>query len=243
MCRAAPGRTFWIVLGALGLLTAMLTGRMLYGARSQLKQARAARSAGQRDLQVVHLRRAMAYYVPGNPWVDQATRQLASLAREAEKAGQPDAALRIWRALRSAILGLRGPGQPFADRLPTINQRILQLARQQVRVAARLTTPAGTNALRDRLANPEEPRPGWTALALLGFVLWVGGSLALIFSGCTSQTRIVPRRFWILLGLVAFSLALFWSGLARASVEPTPSWSPPQRRVTNAPQLGMLSLP
>lgn len=220
MCRAAPGRTFWIVLGALALLTALLMGRMLYGARSQLQQARSAGSTGRRDLQVIHLRRAMAYYAPGNPWVNQAARQLAGLAREAEAAGQRDEALEIWRALRSAILGLRGPGQPYANRLPTINDRIAQLTGQQARVATRLTTPAGAKALRSRLAHPEEPHQGWTALALLGLVLWIGASLLLIFGGCTSQAHVVPRRFWILLSLVAFSLTLLWSGLARASMEP-----------------------
>lgn len=201
-----------LIVAAVLLVLAGLTARMLLGARQELRRAAVAAKKHDTEARVRHLRRAMAYYLPGNPWVSQAHSRLLSLARETEAAGQPTAALAQYRELRSAILSLRGLTRPYSDSLPLINRRIALLA-----------TPVGggaDKALADkalkRLQAPPEPHPGWALLGVLGFCCWTLGAFAMLIFGLRRDAGLVSRHFWPLLGLVVAGLGLFGLGLGMA---------------------------
>lgn len=208
-----------LVLFTLGVLAAALVGRMFYGARGELGRAEQAASRGDLALERVHLRRALAYYFPGNPWVERATRRLLQRAEEAEVAGRPRRALRIWRELRGAILALRGVGQPLSEPLARANRRIAAL-RPMVTGDQRRSPSEDAAAQRAaqlrRLQHPEAPDRGWTAAAVVGFVLLVIGLLLFNFYGLSVDLRLLARRAWPLLALTGLGLALFLGGLANA---------------------------
>jgi len=202
MVRFREGRG--LVLAALLLVVAALVARMLVGAWLELDRAR--RATGPRD-RVLHLRRAMAYYIPGNPWVRQAHDRLLALAREAHRDGQRQLALEACRELRSAILSLRGATRPFARSLPELDRTIAHLAAgDDASLRARML---------DRLSHPPEPHAGWAWIGLLGFGLWVVGGVLLLLRGL--RPNLAPsRRFWPLLGVVLFGLLLFGIGMGAA---------------------------
>jgi hypothetical protein len=200
-----------VIAGVLLLLGALLVGRMLLGARGELGEARAARARGDRASETRHLRRAFAYYLPGNPWLRRAHDDLLALARAAEQRGEREAALHACLELRSAILSLRGISRPYTGTLPELDGRIARLMRAQP--GSRGPTEA---ALRERLARPPEPDPLWAGLGLLGFLGWTAGGFLLCAFGLRADTTRVGRRFWPLLGVVLAGQLLFWAGMARA---------------------------
>lgn len=211
--RSRKIQTRRLVISAALLVVAGLVVRMLGGAHTELKRADRAPS---QQAQIRHLRRAMAYYLPFNPWVRQAKERLLILARSARSRGDRDVALDAFRELRSAILSLRGISQPFAESLPELNQAIAQLASADPRAAKGLKTSSGKARLLHRLEHPRDPSPGWAALGTVGFLLWVGSAIALFLRGVKPDLALVGQRFWPLSASVALGLALFCLGMALA---------------------------
>ncbi|MFH1130813.1 MAG: hypothetical protein V1754_05720 [Pseudomonadota bacterium] len=204
------------VIAGFFLVLASLTARMLLGARTQLMNAKLASSQGDVEAAILHLRRAMAFYLPGNPWVSTAHEHLLKIARQAEKKGQPELALNAWRQLRSAILSLRGITTPFSESLPEINGRIATLAVKESTAAKFLKEPLGEKNLFSRLAEPPDPTPGWTVLGLFGFVIWVIGSFLLLLRGLHPDAKLIHFPFWACLAMVTCGLVLFCLGMGFA---------------------------
>jgi hypothetical protein len=195
-----------------------MVSRMLYGAHHHLGLAEKARSEGQWPQCRREYRRAMAYYLPGNPWMRRAKQGLVSLAKALEAKGDKDGSLAAWRDLRSAILMLRGPGQPYGDALPLVNAAILRLSRDRHERSARGKQPraSGSEVLRgQRLNAPPQPHPVFTGLGLLGFIVWVGGTFALIAVGLDRHGK-RQQRFWPVVGATAAGFLLFCLGMGLA---------------------------
>ena len=186
---------------------------MLLGARRELTAARVAAASGDSQGQALHLRRAMAYYLPGNPWVTEAHHQLRELARQAQVRGERARALRHWRELRGAVLRLRGLWRPYSDSLSEANRNIAALSQKGYAYGVRSADRA---RLLERLESPPEPRPLWTLVALFGFCLWVGGAMLLLFRGLRPDASVIWRRTWPLALVVALGFALFCAGLSLA---------------------------
>ena len=195
------------MVAAVLLILAGLTARMTLGARAELRLADAV--AG-RPMEAVHLRRAMAYYLPGNPYVAAAHRRLVALARGAEKDRRPAAALDTWRQLRSAILALRGLTRPYAETLPEANRRIAALSATGPR------SGLSVKAHRELLNHPKEPRPLWALLAVVGFVAWVGGAVWLLWGGLRPDGGRRCGAVLAPLALTVAGFAVFAVGLAVA---------------------------
>ncbi len=192
-----------LVAAGVLLLLAGLTARMLLLAQEEAALAHAAAGRGDAEAQARHLRRAMAHYLPGNPWVSRSCKELAQLAAIQEEKGGRAAALTSWRELRSAIMVLRtGFYQPFASELAAANARIAAIT-------------GGAPPL-ERLNRPPDPSPAWAALALAGFALWVGGAVLMLLRGLKPDLGLIGRLFWPLLGIVVVGWILFALGLAQA---------------------------
>jgi hypothetical protein len=199
------------------LVVCVLCGRMLLGARAELQRAELAVAADDARGARTHLRRALAYYLPGNPWHERAAATLARLAQAAEAKGQPMEALEHWRALRGAILRLRGLTRPLSAYLPRANRRIAALSARHPEAATALRQSSGQARHLRRLEQPEEPDPAWTATSLVGFVLFLGAAFALMLTGLDRRMRPQRARFWPLLLLTVVALGLLCVGLASAN--------------------------
>jgi hypothetical protein len=217
MVSAARSSRAWpLIAGALALILALLVARMLLGARAELR--RAAQATERSDSVAVdrHLRRAIAYYLPGNPWVSAAVRRLHARAR-ADGAGAATSLAR-WRALRGAILALRGATQPYAEVLDECNRRIATLTSVAALRdgALALRGRAGERALARRLARPDDPAALWTLIGLLGFIGWVLGASLLIARGLSAELAWLPRHGWPALAIMLLGMSAFIAGMALA---------------------------
>jgi len=187
--------------------------RMLVGAYRETALAAALRDKGDAHGRRLHLRRAMAYYFPGNPWVRDARDQLLLLAQQQERAGDRTAALQTWRTLRGALLSLRAINQPMGEVLPRVNERIAALSVAASLASEALRRDGGKASFLARLAAPPDPHPLWTLVGLLGFIVWTGSGYALVFRGLTATGGLKNASFtrWglaVLAGLGLFALGL-----------------------------------
>ncbi|MCA9580363.1 MAG: hypothetical protein KC416_01135, partial [Myxococcales bacterium] len=66
----------------LAVIFVVLLARVLLGSRGELTQAKAYDAAGDRDVAIVHFRRAARWYAPGNPYGAEALAHLARIASE-----------------------------------------------------------------------------------------------------------------------------------------------------------------
>ena len=202
-----------LIAAGLLLVLAALTTRMLLGARDELSRAA---ECTRPEARVRPLRPAMAYYLPGNPWVRQAHDTLLNLCRRARRVGDDALALHAYRELRSAILVLRGITRPYADTLPEANRAIAALAARDPQASRTFRGDAGARRLLTRLEQPPEPHRAWAGLGLFGFLLWIGGAVALFFRGLRPDLTLLGRRFWPLLAVVALGFGLFGLGMGLA---------------------------
>jgi hypothetical protein len=194
----------------------VIAARMLLGGRAQLAAAASAAARGDRPAEVRHLRRAMAYYLPGSPYVRRAKDGLLAVAAAAEERRDLAVAARALLELRSAVLALRGLTHPYAELLPDVNRRLAALLPALPDAAPALRSAPGRVALAQRLDRPPEPQPLWTTIALLGFLGWTGGAVAMLLRGLRPDASLVVRRFWPLAALVVASFAVFCVALTRA---------------------------
>ena len=162
------------------------------------------------------LRRGMAYYFPGNPWVSRCKHKLLSIANTQRAAARRNSELAVLRQLRSAIIALRGISQPFAADLPAINQRIVTLIGERSDSAEKLRTAGGATELLRRMNEPPQPKLGWTLAALVAFSLWLGGLLGLLRFGLSPQLKRSQSRVWPWVGLAVAGAIVCVLGLGLA---------------------------
>lgn len=205
----------WSVL-ILASLVGVLVVRYRLAAKRELERANLASIRHDELRARRHLRRAAAYYTPGNTAAERAIDGLRSLAQRQEREGRVADALSTWHTLRAAILGLRGSTRPFNALLPAINTRIAALTAHQPVASPALRGDAGREALHARLAAPPPPRETWVFVALLGFVVALAASAACLRFGLTPDLRLIRRRFVPLTLLAGCGLLLFGLGLACA---------------------------
>lgn len=217
MFKKTPIR-IWLVFSACVLFIGGIgsIARMFLGAKAEVQRAQQAKAQHDSEAMVRHWRRAMAYYLPGNPWVRQAKDSLWQTASEAIARGDEATALNALYQLRGAILSLRGVYQPFSECLPSINQQIVALLAHQQQGSDNQKNPSDTARFAQRLANPPAPHPVWTGLGLLGFFIWTIGALGLLLWGINSDLTIIRHRFWPLLLLILTGLVIFGVGLYQA---------------------------
>ena len=209
-------RSAAVVFAVIALLLALLVARMLLGAREQLALANAATKRNDQTAVDRHLRRALAYYLPINPWLETAALRLRARAKDASQKGSPALALARWRSLRSALLALRSIRQPHATLLREANTAIASLVASSPKAAPLLRTPRGRRTFAHRLAQPPAPHPAFTLLALIGFVTWTSSALVLCAKGLTKELRLLPRRAAPLAVGVVLGFGTFVLGLALA---------------------------
>lgn len=201
-----------------GAILLAVAGRVIVGSAMELERGDEAMAGGDPEEARMHWRRAAGWYAPGNPYGVRALERLEQMAEEAAEAGATDEAVLAWRSIRSAILGARGLTTPHADRLARANERIATLMLQQEHAA--MDSDRSDSELREAyatlLAAPPGPGVGGALLALLGFLLWVGGAFRMSQRAFDDEDRFDRRVGLRHLGVVGLGLALFALGLTIA---------------------------
>lgn len=206
------GRASIVVAG----LLAVLAVRVVSGSRDELRFAERLEASGDVDSAIVHYRRAVRFYAPGNPYVSRALEALGRTARAAETAGDDARALAAWRAVHAGILASRSFYIPHRDVLEDADAHIAALAAVDPPPVDVAHGEAGRRrAYLGALERARESDPAllWTVVLLAGFVAWVGGALGLVLRGVDVEARPrMPeaRRFAtvMLAGFLAFVVGL-----------------------------------
>ena len=208
-------RTTARVVGFVGVVLLVLSARVLVGASGELKEGELLESRGEIDIAAVHYRRAAAWYLPINPYADEALRRLVDLAETAEQQDDLDRVLLAWRSVRAAILSTRSFYTPNAGLLDIANERIAD-------AMASLDPPPidrgkGREQVRSEhlalLRDVERPAVGWTIVLLLGFIGWTTGAWMFLLRAIDEEDRLIgrPARVWgtvVIVGLGLFALGL-----------------------------------
>ncbi len=177
-------------------------------AGAALDRAREREQAGDVQLAVASYRDTIRWYSPGSGPVAEAVDGLEALAKTADTAGRTDEALMAYRALRSALYGIRSLYRPYDDRLGPVNDRIAALMGK---------TPDDVARHRELLDRDPAPDRTWSLIAVLGFFAWVGTLFGLAsrgFDGATGAFQ--PGRAAPWLAGFALTSATWMVGLALA---------------------------
>ena len=197
-------------------LIAVLATRVVSASHEELRVADRLRTRGDVDSAIVHYRRAVRFYAPGNPYVSEALAALRQIAREADTADNEPRALSAWRAIHAGILAGRSFYVPHREALAEADARLAALAATDPpaidlphsEASRRRAYLAALGRAADR-----DPSLFPTLLLLAGFAAWVGGALGLMTQGLDLESRLLPsaaRRFGtiMLVGFLAFVVGL-----------------------------------
>jgi hypothetical protein len=206
-----------VLLCAVALL-ALVAVRCVVAARAEVSAAVTLEHAGDTHGAIVHYRRAARWYVPWSAPGAEAVDSMRRLAVGAERRGDAAAALHAWRALRGAIQSTRSLYVPFADRLRQADGRIaaLMASGESPPADAQLSGGERERFYAAELARNPGAKPLWAVIALLGMLLWMGGTLAFLVRGIDEHDRVVSVEAYRLGTVVVLGLGMFLVGLALA---------------------------
>jgi hypothetical protein len=189
--------------------------RAIWQGRSALDDGDRALEAGDVAEAIRWWRRAARWYVPFAPHVPDAYDRLEQLGTAAERRGDLRVALSAWEGVRGSILATRSFYVPEEDRLEPANRHIAGLlAHLETQPPQGMSTADLAAWHYGLLARDEAPSVGWTALALLGFLTWIGGGVLFAIRGVSRDDRLVRRPavvagVAVMVGLVVWLLGLY----------------------------------
>ena len=173
----------------------MVVGRVIWASSQELELGQEAFEQGDRESAVIHLRRSAHWYVPGNPYVGEALRELRQIGRQAEMEGQIPLALMAYRAIRTSCLGTRGLTVPHRQQFEAANGRIAALmARQDPAPMDRTSSLAQRRRqYNEQLERLDQPDPLWSLLAGIAFLAWIGAGFGFFLRGLDRELHLQPR--------------------------------------------------
>ena len=214
------GRSRALLVVGIGViaLVALVAGRAVTDARSELDLARSFRGDGSPLRAVEHYRRALRWSFPWSPYEPEAAAELGSLAEELEAAGDVGGALLAWRSLVGGMAASRSPFETRDPRREHAKDEIARLLalRGGEGIDANLAPERLEAKHRQLLDREVAPDPFWGTVLVLGFALWLGGLVLLIGRGFDPQGRLVwsaarGPASGALVGLVSFVLGLLFA--------------------------------
>lgn len=193
-----------------GFCLAVVVTRAVWQGRAALDDGDRALAAGDSEEAIRGWRRAARWYVPLAPHVSDAYDRLEALAALAEKKGDLRTALAAWQGVRGSILATRSFYTPESDRLEPANRKIADLmSRLDPTLPVDMTREQLVAWHHELLARDESPSVGWSLLAVLGFVVWIGGGVLFAMRGVSAEDRLV-RRPAITAGVLVMAGLVLW---------------------------------
>jgi hypothetical protein len=193
-----------------GFCLAVVVTRAVWQGRGALDAGDQALEAKDSEEAIRHWRRAARWYVPLSPHVSDAYDRLEALAALAEKQGDLRTALAAWQGVRGSILATRSFYTPHEDRLEPANRRIADLMTRLDTTPPVDMTPEKLAAWHyELLARDESPSVAWSVLAVLGFLVWIGGGVLFAMRGVSAEDRL-ERRPAITAGVLVMAGLFVW---------------------------------
>jgi hypothetical protein len=161
---------------AIVAVAAVVVGRAVYEARSELAAADTYRQTGETTRAIEHYRRTLRWSFPFSSHTEDAIVALESMARQSEASGDVAASLLAWRSLAGGFTATRflysgdAPARAMADEQIA---RLLTLHRAAA-IDANLSDPQLIADHRRLLGQIVSPDPWWGTLLLVGFAGWIG---------------------------------------------------------------------
>jgi len=204
-----------VVLGILLFVSVMLLLKTLYSARQEFVYGEQAATRGEYEEAITHYERAIKWYTPFSTTVQMAVERLWQLGTEAETRGEWHLALEAYQALRASLYAVQSFYVPYQSWIPKTEARIAPLLAK---------TKAGTEPQEDKraqdttryamqLQRPLGPHLGWSVLAEIGFLGWVGATVGLIWSVVDAQGQFVWRHGVLWGSVLAVFFALWLIGM------------------------------
>lgn len=216
----APARRLnglrWALIALLGIV-AVAWVRAFISAPREIAEAVAAQQAGDSHRAVEHFGYAMRWYTPLASAPADAADALWEIADDATARGDRALAMKALRRLRGGILSTRGLYCPFCDLLDPVNQKLaVHIAAEQMALGQPTIRGRSRKALVDDhlalLRLDPIPHPGWSLLAVFGFLGWVGGGFLVVFRGLDVELERTPS-FPLWAGITAACFAGWLAGL------------------------------
>lgn len=179
----------WAVFVGIAVLLVCL--RVLAGAWMEQRDASTVLQQTPQDTKTasLHWGRCIRWYLPGNPLVGHCAEKLEALAASQRAAGAFGPALETYRTLHGAIYSTRSFYQPQAPRLDATRIAISEL----VPLVERNPQLSPEKVLAELRAS-RDPKLGWSALACIGFLIWIGAVIGLIRFGFSADGRFSGGR-------------------------------------------------
>jgi hypothetical protein len=203
------------LLGVVLVVVLVLSVKVVSSSRAELREADLSRSEGAMEAAVTHYRRAARWYLPVQPYADQALDRLLEIGEDAEARGDRALALAAYRGIHGALMSSRSLWVPDRARLHDVDGRIAALmARADVPpVDAHLSEDDRAELYLSMLEEDRDPVLGWSLLALFGLFTWILGAYGVLTRAIDRDDRFVDveLRKWgtaFVVGMGLFVLGL-----------------------------------
>src|SRR5438132_11765136 len=206
------------VLRAVSLMiifVALLYAKTAYNSRQDFALGEDAYTHGEYKQAITYYERTIKWYTPLSTVVQRAVERLWQLGTEAEARGELSLALEAYQTLRSSLYAVQSFYIPYQSWIPKSEARIAPLLAK---------TKAGEEPNADKLAQDTArfamqlqrhvgPHLGWSILLEIGFLGWVGATVALIWYVVYEQGNFAPRQGVAWGSVLAVCFALWLIGM------------------------------
>jgi hypothetical protein len=146
---------------------------------------------------ITHFDRAIHWYSPGSKAVKNSIHALWSIAAQSEDRGDYTLALQAYRTLRSSLYSVRSFYTPHADWIERCDDRIASILAEEQAVGTSdkgASPEASKKEILEILRIQTAPSVFWSVLLEIGFLGWIGCSVAFIFRAFSGKAGFNMRE-------------------------------------------------
>lgn len=204
-----------ILLGLSALLLFLLSIflKAFFYAHQECEQGKIALQSKDPQQAIVHFTRAIHWYTPGNSAIKESIEALWEIGKKAEEQGDETLAINALQNLRSSLYSARSFYTPHMNWIEICDHHIATILARQESAHTHESDKPGLQSRTERflkvLKTPTEPNVFWCLILEIGFVGWIGCTIAFIIRAFCGEQGFQPKRafFW---GILVASFYAFW---------------------------------
>ena len=207
------------IVAVAAVVLVMAAGKVHFSGVREYRTARDHLEAGEAWQAIHSLDRTLHWYTPFSGYVRSAAADLWEIGQSAEARGDIRQALVAYRTLRSGFYAARSFYTPGRRWIARCDQRIIELAADEADFVRRnpdLDEARRREAIARSLAADRAPDVFWSVVVEVGFLGWVGCTIAFIWLvlGAKEGWRRRKAAVW---GVLVFGFYALWIiGMMRA---------------------------
>ena len=180
----------------------MVFFKVYLSARSEYHKGEEAFNNRDYEQAIIHFDRALHWYSPESKYIEYSMEALWEIGARAEKEENLDLSLQAYRSLRSGLYSARSFYTPHQDWIDKCDQRIADITfitqNERRSPAGRPYPPTKKEDILKILKTKTEPDVSWSIICEIGFLGWIGCSIAFILRVFSGDKGFNPRRafFW-----------------------------------------------